>query len=321
MRAAERFPNLVTAMVFAALVVLPFIVSVTLASQIAIFATGALSVALLLGAVGLLSFGQGLYLGVGAYVCGILARDAGMGLVPALLMASLSGAALAGFLGSVMVRRHGVYFVMLTLAFAQMGYFAVLAFKGVTGGENGLTGLPRQFDLLGLSIADPLSMYGFMAGAFFLVFLLVQRIIASPFGSVLAAIRENEPRSEALGYPVARYKTVAVALAGAIAGFAGGLHVIFLGFVPPSDVELEMSQRLLVIALIGGVGSPAGALVGSAFYMIVSEALSEIWPRWLALIALLLIGLVLFLPGGLWSAGHRITALFERIGNRNAAHD
>ena len=220
-------------------------------------------------------------------------------------------------MGSVIVRRHGVYFVMLTLAFGQMGYFAVLAFKSVTGGENGLSGLPRQFDLLGFSIADPLSMYGFMAGAFFLVFLLVQRVIASPFGSVLAAIRENEPRSEALGYPVARYKTAAVALAGGIAGLAGGLHVIFLGFVPPSDIELEMSQRLLVIALIGGIGSPGGALIGSAFYTIVSEALSDIWPRWLALIALLLIGLVLFLPGGLWSAGRRISALFER----DTAHD
>jgi branched-chain amino acid transport system permease protein len=317
MRATGRFPNLATAIVVAVLVVLPLIVPATLASQIAIFATGALSVALLLGAVGLLSFGQGLYFGAGAYVCGILVRDAGMGLIPALLMAALSGAALAGLLGSVIVRRHGVYFVMLTLAFAQMGYFAVLAFKSLTGGENGLSGLPRQFDLLGLSIADPLSMYGFMAGAFFLVFLLVQRVIASPFGSVLAAIRENEPRSEALGYPVARYKTAAVALAGGIAGLAGGLHVIFLGFVPPSDIELEMSQRLLVIALIGGIGSPGGALVGSAFYTIVSEALSEIWPRWLALIALLLIGLVLFLPGGLWSAGRRISALFER----NTAHD
>ncbi len=317
MGAAERFPNLATAIVVAALVVLPLIVPATLASQIAIFATGALSVALLLGAVGLLSFGQGLYLGVGAYVCGLLVRDAGLGLVPALLMAMLSGAALAGLLGSVIVRRHGVYFVMLTLAFAQMGYFAVIAFKSVTGGENGLSGLPRQFDLLGLPITEPLSMYGLMAGAFFLVFLLVQRIIASPFGSVLAAIRENEARSEALGYPIALYKTAAVGLAGGIAGLAGGLHVIFLGFGPPSDIELEMSQRLLVIALIGGVGSPGGALVGSVFYTIVSEALSEIWPRWLALIALLLIGLVLFLPGGLWSAGRRISALFER----NAAHD
>jgi branched-chain amino acid transport system permease protein len=317
MGALERFPNLATAIVLATLLVLPLMVPATLASQIAIFATGALSVALLLGAVGLLSFGQGLYLGVGAYVCGILVRDTGMGLIPALGMAALSGAALAGLLGSVIVRRHGVYFVMLTLAFGQMGYFAVLAFKSVTGGENGLSGLPRQFDLLGFSIADPLAMYGFMAGAFFLVFLLVQRVIASPFGSVLAAIRENEPRSEALGYPVARYKTAAVALAGGIAGLAGGLHVIFLGFVPPSDIELEMSQRLLVIALIGGVGSPGGALIGSAFYTIVSEALSEIWPRWLALIALLLIGLVLFLPGGLWSAGRRISALFER----DTAHD
>jgi branched-chain amino acid transport system permease protein len=312
MAAKEGFPNLGTAIAFAGLVALPFVVPVTLASQIAIFAIGALSVAILLGTVGLLSFGQGLYLGVGAYVCGILLRDIGMGLLPSLFLATLSGAVLAGLLGSVIVRRHGVYFVMLTMAFAQMGYFVVLAFKNVTGGENGLSGLPRRFDVLGLSIADPLSMYGFMAVAFFLVFLLVQRIQASPFGSVLAAIRENERRSEALGYPVARYKTAAVALAGGIAGFAGGLHVIFLGFVPPSDIEIEISQRLLVIALVGGVGSPGGALVGSAFYMIVSETLSEIWPRWLALMALLLIGLVLFLPGGLWSIGRRLSAIFAR---------
>lgn len=312
MRMTERFPNITSAIILAGLVVLPVLVPVTLAAQIAIFATGTLSVTLLLGSVGLLSFGQGLYLGVGAYLGGLLLRDAGLGLVPSLLAATIAGAVLAGLLGSVIVRRHGVYFVMLTLAFAQMGHFATLAFKDVTGGENGLSGLPRQFGLLGLTIDGPLSFYGLAAGAFLLVFLLVQRITASPFGSVLAAIRENEPRSEVLGYPVALYKTAAVALAGGIAGLAGGLHVVFLGFVPPSDIELEMSQRLLVMALIGGVGSPGGALAGSAFYMIVSEALSEIWPRWMALIALLLIGLVLFLPGGLWSAGRRLAALLDR---------
>ncbi|WP_298957313.1 branched-chain amino acid ABC transporter permease [uncultured Methylobacterium sp.] len=312
MRDMPRFPDLSSAVVLAGLAVLPFLVPVTLAVQIAIFATGTLSVTLLLGSIGLLSFGQGLYLGLGAYAGGLLLRDAGLGLVPALVVATLAAAALAGLLGSVIVRRHGVYFVMLTLAFAQMGHFATLAFKDVTGGENGLSGLPRRFDLLGLPIEGPLSLYGLTAGAFLLVFLLVQRLIASPFGSVLAAIRENEPRCAVLGYPVARYKTAALALAGGIAGLAGALHVVFLGFVPPSDADLEMSQRLLVMALIGGVGSPGGALAGAAFYMIVSEALSEIWPRWMALIALLLIGLVLFLPGGLWSVGGRLAALRHR---------
>ena len=150
------------------------------------------------------------------------------------------------------------------------------------------------------------------AVAFLIVFLAVQRIVASPFGSVLAAIRENEPRTAVLGYPVALYKAAAVALAGGIAGLAGALHVVSLGFVPPSDIELEMSQRLLVMALIGGVGAPGGALAGAAFYTVAAEVLSGIWPRWLALIAILLIGLVLFLPGGLWSLGARLAALRGR---------
>ncbi|GGC46088.1 branched-chain amino acid ABC transporter permease [Chelatococcus reniformis] len=303
---AGRFPNVATLLVVAALVVMPFVMHTTLATQIVIFATGTLSVTLLLGAVGLLSFGQGLFLGLGAYTCAILLRDHQAGPLTGLVVAMLAGAALALALGALIVRRRGVYFVMLTLAFAQMGYFAMLAFKGVTGGENGLTGLPRTFRVLGLPIESPLSFYVLTTVAFLIVFLLVQRLTASPLGSVLAAIRENEGRSEALGYPVVRYKLAAFTAAGAIAGLAGGLHAVFLGFVPPSDIELEMSQRLLIMAIIGGVGSPAGAFAGSVFYTLVSEALSEIWARWLALIALLLIAIVLFLPGGLWSIGRLV---------------
>ncbi len=209
-----------------------------------------------------------------------------------------------------MVRRHGVYFVMLTLAFAQMGYFAMLSMKEITGGENGLSGLPRSFSLLGLPIGSASSFYALTAGAFLLAFLAVQRLNASPFGSVLTAIRDNEGRSEALGYDVRRYKIAVVAVAGGIAGLSGALHAAFLGFVPPSDIELEISQRILVMAIIGGVGSPAGALVGAAFYTLVSEVLSELWARWLGLIALLLIAIVLFLPGGLWSIGRRLTTAF-----------
>lgn len=302
----RRFPDLTTAIVVAMLVVLPVLVPTTLASQVAIFATATLSVTLLLGSVGLLSFGQGLYLGVGAYAAGILLRDAGLGLGPTLVAATAAGALLAGILGALIVRRQGVYFVMLTLAFAQMGYFAMLAWKDVTGGENGFSGLPRTFSLFGLPIATALSFYGLAAGAFGLAFLAVQRLNASPFGTVLAAIRENEGRTEALGYDVKLYKIATLAVAGAIAGLSGALHAAFLGFVPPNDIELEISQRILVMAIIGGVGSPAGALVGAGFYTLVSEVLSELWARWLALIALLLVAIVLYLPGGLWSIGARL---------------
>lgn len=213
------------------------------------------------------------------------------------------------------MRRRGVYFVMLTLAFAQMGYFAMLAAKDVTGGENGMTGLPRSFRIVGATIASPLSLYILAAASFLLAFLAVQRITASPFGSVLTAIRENETRSEALGYNVTLFKIAAFAVAGGIAGLSGAMHVVFLGFVPPNDIELEISQRILVIAIIGGVGSPAGALVGTIFYTIVSEALSELWARWMALIALAVITIVLFLPGGLWSIGRHLAA--SRAGRKS----
>lgn len=310
MDGGARFPNPTTWIVVAILVVMPFLVSTPLASQVLIFAIATLSVTLLLGSVGLLSFGQGLYLGVGAYLSGLMLRDLGLGLLPTLILATLAGTALAGLLGALIVRRQGVYFVMLTLGFAQMGYFAMLSMNRITGGENGLSGLPRHFSLLGLPIASRLSFYLLSAGAFLLAFLAVQRLGASPFGSVLTAIRENEGRSEAMGYGVKRYKVVVCAVAGGIAALAGALHAVFLGFVPPSDIDLEISQRILVMSIIGGVGSPGGALVGAAFYTLVAEALSALWARWMALIALMLIAIVLFLPGGLWSIGRRFADRF-----------
>jgi len=309
---ARMFPNATTFVVLVLLLGLPFVVPTTLAIQIAAFALGTLSVSVLLGGVGLLSFGQGLYLGVGAYGAGILLRDFQLGLLPSLAAAAVLGGFVACAVGSLIVRRQGVYFVMLTLAFAQMGYFAMLAFKRFTGGENGLTGVPRLLSLFGYAIDDARTMYCLAAGIFFCVFLLTQRLLASPFGSVLASIKQNEARSEALGYAVGLYKTAAFAFAGAIAGLAGGLHVLSLGFVSPNNIELEMSQRLLVMGIIGGVSSPAGALAGAIFYEAVAETLSLIWPRWLALIALLLVAIVLFVPGGLWSLGARLTDLARR---------
>jgi branched-chain amino acid transport system permease protein len=288
---------------------MPFCMPITLAAQIAIFATATLSVTLLLGSAGLLSFGQGLYVGIGSYTTGILLRDHGVGLVPTLILATLAGALAAGVLAMLIVRRRGIYFVMLTMAFAQMGYFAMLAAKDVTGGENGMTGLPRSFDIAGATIASPISFYVLTAAGFLLAFLGVQRLNASPFGSVLTAIRENETRSEALGYDVKLFKAAVFAVAGGIAALAGAMHAVFLGFVPPNDIELEVSQRVLMMAIIGGVGSPAGALVGTIFYVVVSEALSELWARWMALIAVTLIAIVLFLPGGLWSIGQRMAVL------------
>ncbi len=303
-----RFPDATTLGVAVVLVALPFLLpSVTLASELVTFAVGALSCGFLLGLVGLLSFGQGLFFGLGAYVAGVLLREHGLGMLPAVLAACVAAGLVAGLLALLAVRRLGVYFVMLTLAFAQMGYFAMLALKDITGGENGLTGVPRPPLLAGWG-ATPGQLYAILAVLALLAFMLVQRIACSPFGSVLRAIRENEARAEALGYDARRYKVAAFAVAGLLAGLAGAMHTLFLGFVPPNTIELEMSERLIIMAIIGGAGSPLGAFVGAGFYVLAADFLSTLWPRWLMLIGFLLIAIVLFLRQGLWGGVVQLVA-------------
>jgi len=297
----HRFPAAATVAIAVALVALPFVLpSITLASQILVFATATLSCTLLLSSVGLLSFGQGLYFGTGAYGAGILLRDLGFAALPALACAVAASALLAAVLGWLAVRRRGVYFVMITLAFAQMGYFAMLSLRDLTGGENGLSDVPAVPLLPGLPpLRAPAAIYALLAVLCGVAFLAAQRLIASPFGSVLAAIRENEPRAEALGYDVRRYKLAISAVCGGIGGLAGAMQVFFLGFVPPTSIDLALSEQLVVMAVLGGAGAPAGALLGAGCYALLSEILTPLWPRWLILLSLLLIGIVLFLRGGL----------------------
>jgi branched-chain amino acid transport system permease protein len=310
-----RFPNPATALTAALLVALPLVLpSTTLASEIVVLATGALSAAFLLGQVGLLSFGQGLYFGLGAYATGLLLSKAGIGFVPALLAGPIAGAVLALPVGWLIVRRRGVYFVMLTLAFAQMGFFAMHAMGHLTGGENGLSGVPR-LALPALAGSPGLTLYYVLAALFFLALVIIQRVQASPFGTVLTAIRHNEDRAEVLGYDTRAYKIAALALAGAVAGLAGSMNTLFLGFVPPSAIDLELSERLLVVALIGGTGSPAGALLGAGFYAILADTIGHLWGRWLMLIAALLVIIVLVLKDGLVGVPAQIAAF-----NRRRAH-
>jgi len=317
-REGGHFPDGTTLGVGAALVALPFLLpSVTLASELVVFAVATLSCTFLLGLVGLLSFGQGLFFGLGAYVSGVLLREHGLGTLPAVAAAAGFSFLAAGLLAFLAVRRQGVYFVMLTLAFAQMGYFAMLALKDVTGGENGLTGVPRPPLLAGAgTLSGPEAVYAFLAGLAFAAYLLVQRIGCSPFGSVLRAIRQNEARAEALGYDTRRFKIAAFALAGLLAGLAGAMHTVFLGFVPPNAIELEMSERLIIMAIIGGAGAPAGAFVGAGFYVLMADWLSTLWPRWLMLIGVLLIAIVLFLREGVWGGAMLLLARLRRARRR-----
>ena len=300
----RSFPDATTSALAVVLVALPFVLpSVTLASELVVFAIGALSCTFLLGLVGLLSFGQGLFFGIGAYGAALILIHTSAGSLVTILAAAAMAAAAAAIVGFLSVRRRGIYFVMLTLAFAQMGYFAMLAMKDITGGENGLTGLPRPPVFAGLgALTHSHSVYAFLAAICFLAFVLTHRIATSPFGSVLRAIRENEVRADALGYDVRWFKIMALAFGGFLAGLAGAMHTIFLGLAPPNTIEPEMSERLVIMTIIGGTGSPIGALIGAGFYVLLADFLSSLWPRWLMIIAFLMIAIVLFLPNGLWGS-------------------
>ena len=217
---------------------------------------------LLLGYTGLLSFGHAAYLGAAAYTTGWLVRSAG--LTPELgVLAGVGVAGLSGLVvGMIAIRRQGIYFAMVTLALAQMIYFVFLQ-APFTGGEDGLQGVPRG-KLFGLlSLADDKVLYYVVLAVFVAVFLFIIRIVHSPYGQVLKAIRENEPRAISLGYDVDRYKLLAFVLSTALAGLAGSMKTLVLGFATLSDAHWSLSGEVVLMTLLGGMGTFAGPVLGA----------------------------------------------------------
>ena len=217
---------------------------------------------LLLGYTGLLSFGHAAYLGAAAYFTGWLAKSAGLSPELAVLAGTL-GAGLIGLaVGLIAIRRQGIYFAMITLAMAQMVYFVWLQ-APFTGGEDGLQGVPRG-KLFGLiPLANDVAMYFVVLTVFVAVFLAVVRIVHSPSGQVLKAIRENEPRAVSLGYDVDKYKLLAFVLSTALAGLAGSLKTLVLGFATLSDAHWSLSGEVVLMTLLGGMGTFAGPVLGA----------------------------------------------------------
>lgn len=275
--------------VLAVLIGLPLILpSATLATEILIFALAALACNLLLGYTGLLSFGQGIFFGAGAYCAALLMIHLQLGLFSALLGAALVGGFLAFLVGALAIRRTGIYFVMLTLAFSQMAYFLAYTLSDWTGGDNGLLSVPRPEIRIGdtvlLSLADARVFYGFVAVLFLLIFIGARRVIASPFGSTLMAIRENETRASAIGYDTRHFKILVFVLSGAVTGIAGALYAMLLHFVPLSNIDLVMSENILIMTIVGGTGSLFGSLLGAGSIVLLGDFLSDLWPRWLMLL-------------------------------------
>jgi branched-chain amino acid transport system permease protein len=247
------------------------------------FAMFACAFNLLLGFTKMLSFGHAAYFGASAYITGWLVTVHGWGTLEGILGGVAVSMLLGAVIGAIAVRRQGIYFAMITLALAQVVYFVCLQAQ-FTGGENGLQGIPRG-SLFGLlSLGNDRTMYYFVLAVFVAVFVFIRRIVHSPFGQVLKAIRANEPRAVSLGYKVDRYKLTAFVLSASLAGLAGSLKALVLGFATLSDVSQGNSGEVILMTLLGGSGTFLGPVVGANVVVTLQEYLSDLVGSWVSVI-------------------------------------
>ena len=294
----------------------------SLASEVLIFGLAAMGCNLLLGYTGLLSFGQGIFFGLGSYTIALTLTRWPLPMPLALAAAVAMGALGAAIVGWVAIRQRGTYFVMLTLAFAQMFYFLAYSFPGLTGGDNGLLDIPRpSIAMAGLTLwplASPWQYYSFVAVVFLMAFWLLQKASNSIFGRTLLAVRDNEERAGAIGYNLRLLKLQAFVISGAVTGLAGALHAMMTGIAPLANAAYHTSEMILVMAVIGGTANLLASLLGSAFYLLMGDWLSTLWPRWLLLLGVVLMVVSLGMQRGLWGLGETLWALVRR---KNPAAD
>lgn len=313
--------NTLFLMAAAVVLIMPLLMtSGSLASEVLIFGLAAMGCNLLLGFTGLLSFGQGIFFGLGSYTLALTLTRWPLPMPLALLLAMLMGALGAAIVGWVAIRQKGTYFVMLTLAFAQMFYFIAYTATGLTGGDNGLMDIPRPsltaFGQTLWPLVTPWQFYGFVALIFLAAFWLLLKVSRSTFGRTLLAVRDNEERAGAIGYNLKLLKLQAFVISGAVTGLAGALHAMMTGIAPLSNAEYHTSEMILVMTVIGGTGNLFASVLGSAFYLLVADWLSTLWPRWLLLLGLVLMAVSLWMQRGLWGLGQ---TLWERLRSKNGA--
>jgi branched-chain amino acid transport system permease protein len=294
-------------LVLLALIALPFVANsfgeafyIALVTRILIFALAATSLNLILGFGGMVSFGHAAFLGVGAYTVVILSQmgvvDAWVAWPAAMVVAGL----FALLIGAVSLRTQGVYFIMITLAFAQMMYYLVVSFKAY-GGDDGMS-LPARSRIGFLDMSNDTHFYYVTLLACVAVLVLIARVLNARFGHVLQAIRENEVRMQSLGYAVFRYKLCAFVMSGALAGLAGALLANQSGFVSPAMMQWSQSGMLMMMVILGGVGHLYGGVWGAIVFLLLEEILSHFTIHWQLGLGALLLMVVLLLPNGLTSA-------------------
>jgi branched-chain amino acid transport system permease protein len=312
MKALLNARSVVVVLVLAGLLVLPLYTSLsgngfalTLFTRIVIFALAAVSLNLIMGYGGMMSFGHAAYLGIGGYAVGILATEGiGSGFIqwPAALAAS---ALFALVIGALSLRTRGVYFIMITLAFAQMAYYVASGLSRY-GGDDGLT-IYKRSDFGGLiDLSNRTQFYYLCLGCLFGGLYLVWRIVNSRFGMVVQGLRSNEARMQAIGFPATRYRLVCFVISGTICGLAGALLANNTDFVSPATMYWTRSGDLMVMVILGGMGSLFGPVIGAIVYLLLEEFLSQVTEYWALIMGPLLLLIVLFGRGG-------IIGLLERL--------
>lgn len=287
-----------------AAIIVPFVSPdyvMTIIIEALIFGLFAMSLDLMVGYTRLYSFGHAASYGLGAYSAALILLHFNLPLPISLLLAVAVSVVIAIPIAWVCTRTHGVSFAMLTLAFAQLGYASLFRFKEFTGGSNGLAGIPRPEGPFGMDwFQDKIGYYFLVVFCLYGSYLLCRALVRSPFGMVLAGIRENETKTRALGYNTRGYKWTIVVISYGFGALAGALYAAFAGFASPELFFWLVSGTVLIMVIVGGSGTLIGPIIGGVFFLVVEHQLSEITDLWPLIFGSIFIAFILFAPQGIW---------------------
>jgi branched-chain amino acid transport system permease protein len=298
--ATEHRASIASLVVLIFPLVMPF---TALAVNILIYGLYALGFNLVFGYLGLLSFGHAALFGTGAYLCGIAIVHFALPWYAAIALGIVGGLLMALLIGILAIRTRGIYFAMVTMALSQCVYYLFYQAVDLTGGENGLRGINvRTIDLfwLRLDFINPLTRYYVIAAFVIAAFFVLSRILASPFGAVIEAVRENEMRARASGYDVTLTRLMTFVLSGGFCGLAGALQALHLSIVPIEIMHYETSGLVVMIALLGGMGTFFGPMIGAAVFLVLENLVSLWTVHWQLIVGAIFVVCVLFFPAGIW---------------------